>query len=334
MQRNYHHLSKYQRYQIEALLGAGKTQKDIANSLNVHASTISRELRRNSLRPVGKPCYYKADKADHRCQTRHKEKPKQILFTSEMKQWASKCMREDRWSPELICVMGRREGTCVVSHEWIYQWIWSCKRSNSRENRSYKYLYEYLKHGKRHRKRGNKKGCRSKISGRIPIEERPVIVNKRERPGDVEVDLMVGKNHKGMLLVITDRATLYTQLTKLASKNAEGVAKAIIHSVQRSGLSVKTLTFDNDMAFASHAKVGEALNAKTYFTRPYTSQDKGTVENRIGVIRRFIHKKTDIRVLDDQVIQEIEEKINLRPVRKFKYLNPKQVLSQKIALIT
>jgi IS30 family transposase len=334
MTKNYHHLKSYQRYQIEALLSTGKTQKDIANSLNVHASTISRELRRNSLRPVGKPRYYQADKADHRCQTRHKEKPKRILFTSEMKQWTSKCMREERWSPELISVMGRKAGTCVVSHEWIYQWIWSCKRSHSRENRPYKYLYELLKHGKRHRKRGNKKGIRSKISGRVPIEERPIIVNKRERPGDVEVDLMVGKNHKGILLVITDRATLYTQLTKLASKNAEGVAEAIIQSVHRSDLNVKTLTFDNDMAFASHIKVGKALQAKTYFTRPYTSQDKGTVENRIGVIRRFIPKKTDIRLLGEEAIREIEEKINLRPVRKFKYLNPKQVLSQKIALIT
>ncbi len=75
------------------------------------------------------------------------------------------------------------------------------------------------------------------------------------------------------------------------------------------------------------------LNQNTYFTRPYTSQDKGTVENRIGVIRRFFPKKTDIRFVTDEQIRDVENKINERPIRKFNYLNAKQVLQRKIALI-
>ena len=54
---------------------------------------------------------------------------------------------------------------------------------------------------------------------------------------------------------------------------------------------IKTLTFDNDMAFSQHLEVGKALGAETLFTKPYSSQNKGTVEIRIGVIRRFIPKR-------------------------------------------
>ena len=98
---------------------------------------------------------------------------------------------------------------------------------------------------------------------------------------------------------------------------------------------VKTLTFDNGKEFAQHQKIGELLNAKTYFTRPYTSQDKGTVENRIGVIRRFFPKKTDLRKVTDKRIKEVERLLNYRPIRKFNYHNPIETLKNKaFALIT
>ena len=97
---------------------------------------------------------------------------------------------------------------------------------------------------------------------------------------------------------------------------------------------IKTLTFDNDQAFSKHESIGKILTAATYFTRPYTSQDKGTVENRIGLIRRFFPKKTDLTKVSDQRVAQVESLINNRPVRKFKYLTPNQVFSQKIALIT
>jgi len=85
---------------------------------------------------------------------------------------------------------------------------------------------------------------------------------------------------------------------------------------------IKTITFDNGKEFAYHYKIAEELNVKAYFTRPYTSQDKGTVENRIGVIRRFFPKKTDLIKISNQRIKEVEKLINYRPIRKFKYLNP------------
>jgi len=44
--RHYTQLTEHQRYQIHALMKAGLNQTDIADTLNVHKSIISREHRR------------------------------------------------------------------------------------------------------------------------------------------------------------------------------------------------------------------------------------------------------------------------------------------------
>lgn len=140
----------------------------------------------------------------------------------------------------------------------------------------------------------------------------------------------MGSNHKSALLVMTDRASLITMLERLSGKNATEVYERMKKRLTNFSSSwVKTLTFDNGKEFAQHQKIGQLLNAKTYFTRPYTSQDKENVENRIGVIRRFFPKKTDLRNISNERIKEVERLLNYRPVRKFNYKNPIEVLQNK-----
>lgn len=90
------------------------------------------------------------------------------------------------------------------------------------------------------------------------------------------------------------------------------------------------MTFDNDQALPQHQKIAQTLNIKTYFTRPYTSQDKGTIENRNGVIRLFFPKKTDFEKVTTKEIKRVETEINNRPVRKFGYLTPHEVFLKLI----
>lgn len=334
MDKNYTQLSLVQRYQIEALLTVGLKQKFIANQIGVHPSTVGRELKRNTAQRGRTAFEYVASNAQRKTNLRHQQKPKQVLFTVNMKQHAVKKLEVDKWSPELISVKGKESGECPISHEWLYQWIWESKHGNKGKDRKYKKLYKHLKHGRRRRKRGNSKDGRGVIENRVPIEMRPKIVAKRKRLGDIEVDLMMGKNHKGALLVMTDRASLDTRIKKLKGKTSKEVAAAIIKKLSNSSYDLHTLTFDNDKAFTDHLKIGKELNVDTYFTRPYTSQDKGTVENRIGVIRRFFPKKTDLTFITHQQVKAVEHKLNNRPVRKFNYQTPNQVLQGKIALIT
>ena len=103
----------------------------------------------------------------------------------------------------------------------------------------------------------------------------------------------MGKDHKPALIVLTDRKYRTTNLIKITTKNASVIADKIIKKMKSEKDQIHTMTFDNGLEFAKHEKIAKVLGIKTYFTRPYTSQDKGTVENRIGVIRRFIPKGTD-----------------------------------------
>lgn len=334
MSKNYNQLSLVQRYQIEALKKVGMSQKMIAANIGVHPSTICRELLRNTAQRGRTAGDYLAKNAQRRTLQRHQDKPKAIKFTDLMKNQAVQWLEVKKWSPELISIEGNRSGSCPVSHEWLYQWIWSCKHGNKRSDKRYKLLYNELRHGRRRRKRGARRDTRGVIPNRISIEQRPSVVKERKRTGDIEVDLMMGKDHKGALLVITDRATLHTRIQKLENKSSHTVTQSIKRILKRSVYKIHTLTFDNDKAFAGHQSIGSALGANTYFTRPYTSQDKGTVENRIGQLRRFFPKKTDLQTISNERVKEVERLLNNRPVRKFNYQTPNQVLQEKIALIT
>lgn len=333
---NYKQLGQEQRYVIDRLLRQGKSQKEIADVLGYHKSTISRELKRNTPNRGRGAKEYNPERAQMKAQRRHQEKNKHITFTNEMRRQIVKQLTIEKLSPELITQMGRRDNADFVSHETIYQWIWAMKRSHKREDEPYQLLYKDLRHGRRRRKRGNYHDNRGCISNRVSIEKRPTIVEKRKRIGDVEVDLMLGKNHQPGLLVITDRASLKTSLVKISTKASKPIARSIIRKMKPCKQWLKTMTYDNDLAFALHATVNEELKTKSFFTHPYTSQEKGTVENRIGVLRRFFPKKTDFTKVTARQVNQVEKMINERPVRKFNYLTPNAVFLQKlkVALIS
>jgi len=150
----------------------------------------------------------------------------------------------------------------------------------------------------------------------------------------MEVDLIIGKDHKSALLVTIDRASLITTIDKLKSKNPLHIRKLLLKRMGDNKY-LKTITFDNDLAFSLHHEIAKELNVKTYFTRPYTSQDKGSIENRKGVIRRFYPKKTDFNEVSNQEVKRVEKMINNRPIRKFDYKSANEVylLKSNVALI-
>lgn len=327
MTKKFNQLNLEQRYKIEVLVKAGESQSAIAIAIGVHKSTVSRELRRNTPQRGMGAKVYDGRKANEKTRLRHREKLKGQRFTPQLKAQAKEWVTERRYSPELVAAQWGKDGVRGVSHETIYKYIWECKHGNKGGNQQYKQLYKYLRHCKRRRKRGNTKSSRGIIPNRVSIEKRPRIIEKRKRFGDIEVDLIMGKNHKSALLVTVDRATLKTTIDRMEGKSADKIAQKIIRRMKKYP-PIKTMTFDNDLAFAQHQKIAEALNVKTYFTRPYTSQDKGTIENRNGIIRMFYPKKTDFTNIKISNINKVEKLINNRPVRKFGYKTPNEVFLQ------
>lgn len=178
----------------------------------MHRSTISRELKRNAANNDGEPNTYCPVTAQQLTDQRHRIKPKYRRFSHQLKAQARRWLTEEKLSPELISGRWDVMGIRGVSHETIYQWIWAAKLNKDPTDKN---LYKHLKHGRRKRKRGNYQDGRGTIAGRVPITERPQVVEERSRLGDIEVDLMMGKAHKLALLVLTDRATLLTALEKV-----------------------------------------------------------------------------------------------------------------------
>ena len=205
MTQKYKHLQPEQRYQIEGFLQVGLGAAQIAKSLGVDKCTIYRELKRNAPQRGQGALIYKAANAQEKTTKRHREKNKRIRFTEEMKSQCRVLLEQERYSPELITAYGRKEFGDFVSHETIYKWIWTGKHSHRRERKKDKLLHKYLKHSGRRRKRGNLKDKRGLILFRTSIEKRPQIINERRRIGDVEADLVLGKDHQPGLLVVTDR---------------------------------------------------------------------------------------------------------------------------------
>ena len=321
MTKKYRQLSQEQRYQMESLLKASTCQSRIAEILQVDRSTISRELKRNGT--IGNR--YDAKTAALQTALRHRQKAKHIRFSEEMKGYIRSSLKEERYSPELIHVQGKKRFGDFVSLERIYQWIWHCKKSQSQQDQPDRYLFHYLRHGKRRQKRSKQKGSPGIIKNRTFISERPAIINHRKRIGDKEADLIMGRNYSAGVLILTDRKARMSWLEKIYNKEASHIQKAIEKIIRRCEHKVKSITFDNDKSFANHYLVAEKYKIKTFFTHPYSSQEKGTVENRIGVIRRFFDKQTDFSCVTAAQINKVEQLINDRPLRMFNYKSSKQV---------
>lgn len=333
----YKRLGLSQRYQISVYYEQGMSMSQIAEKIGVHKSTVSREMNRNTPQGGKGAHIYDAERADTKAANRKFNKARRCDLEDWMLDYIRLKMKVDRWSPELISAIGKREFGTFISQETIYLYIWCAKHSKHRYYADDRDLHQYLRHGKRRQKRSNRKQNRGCIPNRVPISERPLEVENRNSLGDIEVDIMMGKAHKPGLLVLTDRSSLETELIKLETKRADVVAKKIITRLSKKKQNIHSLTFDNDLAFAQHEKIAKKLNVSTYFTRPYTSQDKGTVENRIGQIRRFFPKGQCLRSTHPSTIRSVQNKINQRPIRKFNYLNAiekRNLFLNNVALVT
>lgn len=327
--RTFAQLQESERAKIEVLLQQGMSYTKIAGQLGRSVSTISREIGRNESRRGKRPVYYSSRVAQSKAVRRHRLKAKRSCLDEQMKRRIVKWLTVERLSPKLISVCGRRERTDFISHEWIYRWIWSMKHSMARAHRPWRGLYKYLKHARRHRKRGNYRSSRGNILSRVWIDKRPASANERSRMGDLEADLVLGINRQPGLLVVLDRKSRKTWLRKLNTKTSRQVIDKVKHICLQAG-NVRTVTFDNDQAFAEHYRLHEQSGINTFFTHPYSSQEKGSVENRIGLVRMFFNKKTDFTKVTSAQVKSVQNKLNNRPLRMFNYKTPNEIFNNCI----
>ena len=291
------------------------SQTEIAKTIGVNKSTVSRELKRNS---DGRGHHrYRHDLAQRKADSRMKNRPHASRFSDEMKRDARRYIIYMEYSPEQVTGRSRQQGKEMVSHETLYRWIWDEKRHGNRE------LSDHLRHkGRKYAKRGAVNKSRGIIKDRIGIENRPQIVNEKSRFGDFEIDTMIGKNHKGAIMTTNDRCTHIVLIRRLEGKEADPLAKAAIDALSPYKHLLHTITADNGKEFAKHKEIAEKLDIQFYFAKPYHSWERGANENTNGLIRQYIPKGTDFSTLTDEFIAEVEWKLNNRPRKSLGYLTP------------
>lgn len=312
MTTKYFHLSRGQRYQIQALLQAGHSQKYIAQFIGVHAATISREIRRNSIQCSRPPDRYKADNAQIFASRRaykplnHKTKKgsiqRRIL-------WLLRC----GWSPEQIAQTCQKRNVEMLCTESIYLFIYQNRFRFGND------LTELL----RRRRRKRRKRCLDKqprviIKNKNSIHDRPPEVMLRNVFGHFEIDTAKCKN--GYLLVLTERKTLFNHIIAMPNKTAQNVQNALADIPFKN--LIKTITSDNGTEFANHQQITENQTFDWYFADTYSPQQRGTNENQIGQIRYFLPRNTDLNTIDYQSIKNIQAKLNNRPRKKLNFIAP------------
>ena len=323
------HITHEQRYTIESMLNQGYKQSKIAKTLGKCKSVISREIRRNA---DGRSGEYRCELAQKKTEQRHVEKNKKIRFTPAIEQRVNDLLKEDL-SPEQVVGRLKRLGEQTVSVPSIYEHI----RQDKKEGGS---LYKHLRRqGCKYRKSNNGSASSTKIPNRVGIDKRPDIVEEKNRFGDLEVDTIIGKNHKRAILTINDRASGTVKIKKVASKKADGVSDVIIELLQDWIPYLHTITADNGNEFAMHEKVSLNIPVDFYFADPYCSWQRGANENINGLIRQYIPKKTDFDTISDQLIKDIETKLNNRPRKRLNFMTPNEKMEQilfnnKVAFIT
>lgn len=319
---SYIHLSKEERRCIHRWRVEGVTVAAMAERLARARSTIYRELKRNACGPNS----YVDAKADTMYRKRmrwRRRRPKRDDGTL-------MAMVESRlsklWSPEQIAQYLRQRAYALVSKRWIshstiYRYIHERKRHGAR-------LHTFLRrYGNLRPKRyGGGPDGRGRITDRVLIDERPIIVDQQLRVGDWEGDTLHGPGHKGSIVTFVDRKTLYTLALWMPDRTCASLIAAARKCFGRIPHALRhTMTVDNGPEFRNHKELSRATGMPIYFAHPYASWERAINENTNGLLRQFIPKKQPLNELRAGQVQHATHALNHRPRKKLEYRTPHEV---------
>ena len=326
--RSYRHLTQQDRDRLQALRDEGVKQKEIARILRVNPGTISREISRNRRRYRKKKniknrnARYEAGVAGHKAYVRRKYSKyqgKRINDSDDLKNYIVAKLKK-HWNPDEISGrMKRDHEPCYASKTAIYEWL-----RTAIGNRYCRYLYSQRYYPKRRKGKAPK---RHMIPNRIGIEHRPIGAAHRSRYGHFEGDTMVSGKKTGScvaLAVVYERKAKYIDARKISSlaprKFTAGINQMIANQ------NAKTLSLDNGIENRNH----EQMLVPAFFCDPYSSWQKGGVENGIKMIRKFIPKGVDLAPYSDDAVKRVIEILNGKPRKSLGYATPKEIMVEQL----
>ena len=323
--KEYHHLSLAERVEAAALRKAGWGIRRIAREFGRSPSTISREFKRNE--SLG--FKYNPEKAHAKAKSRVRGRPRKKIRpgTKELEFVIDGIMSS--WSAQRI---SGRYGLLfpgrILSRQAVSRFIYS-------EEFGRMSVSEYVTWQRtQHTKRGRRKAVRVVIPDRIGIENRTEAADARLEFGHWECDLMCFTHRKGVILQFVERKTRYGIAVLLPSKCADVVIAAlsciIARLLRKNQGAVKSVTFDNGKEFTRHAELRKEFGVATFFCNPYSSWEKGTVENANGILRRYLPRISDLGALPQSELNDIRTEMNNLPLALHKYLTSAEVFRHEM----
>jgi IS30 family transposase len=317
MPKSYKHLTQDDRDLISILKSKGKSIREIARALNRDPATISRELKRNA--PPVYTGYYLAHKAHTRAVNRAISSRTHTRLKNEKIRRYVRQRLKIGWSPELIAGrLKKLRPELSISHEAIYQWIYADARE---------FIPLLVRAHKNRKRRGySRRHKKTHIPERISIKDRPEHVHSRQEFGHWETDTAVSRQSRAALNVSVERKSRYSRISKLDRKGAREMSAALTRRLSRYPRSHRlSITYDNGSENTEHVRTNKVLGTKSYFCEPFHSWERGTVENTIGLIRRFFPKKTDFANVSKNKIKSVEHWLNHRPRKCLGFKTPAEV---------
>jgi len=321
------YLQAWEREEIAVGLAQGLPYRQVAARLapGRTVSTVSREVRRNSVR--GR---YRGHLAQRNAEERaRRPKPARLAVNDELRGWVQGKLEED-WSPEQISrrlvleFPGRAE--MRVSHETIYQALYVQGRGALRRE-----LARHLRTGRALRKPRRTEGeRRGRIPGMVMIADRPPEADDRAVPGHWEGDTIAGKAGKSQIGTLVERSTRFTMLAPLpGGKSADAFADALIPVIAGlPGALRRSLTWDQGTEMHQHARIAVAADCEIYFCDPHSPWQRPSNENTNGLLRQYFPKGSDLSVHSPQYLQEVADRLNGRPRKVLGWKTPAEAMAE------
>ena len=316
-----------EREEIACARARGEGVRAIARQLDRPASTISRELARNSRAARGR---YRASSAQAAADARaRRPKPAKLATDVALRREVRERLRLNH-SPEQISRRLRADfpdnGQMRVSHETIYQSLYVQGRGALKRD-----LARHLRTGRALRKpHRTSDQRRARITGMVPISARPPEVADRAVPGHWEGDLILGSVASGSAIgTLVERQTRFVMLLHLPTDHgAAAVAEAMIAKMsQLPELLRQTLTWDQGSEMANHARIAAATDLDIYFADPHSPWQRGTNENTNGLLRQYFPKGTDLSVHGPEHLALVASGLNGRPRKTLDWKTPAEALA-------
>jgi IS30 family transposase len=319
-------LSFQEREEISCRRAAGEGVRAIARALGRSPSTVSRELRRGTVR---RKSGYRASVAQALAdQSARRPKTRMLALDGRLREHVQNRLHAKN-SPEQICrrlvLLFPDDPSMRVSHETIYRSLYVQGRGGLRRE-----LVKCLRTGRALRKPRRTTERRGRIASMVNIAQRPPEALDRAVPGHWEGDLITGAENKSAIGTLVERSTGYVMLLHLPnSHGADDVQEAMVEAMSRLPQTLRrTLTWDQGQEMANHTAIAAATQLEIFFCNPHSPWQRATNENTNGLLRQYFPKSTDLSGYHRDYLEFVAAQLNNRPRKRLGWRTPAEALDQ------